>query len=423
MNLIRVFLLLVVLLVLTLCSFKVWSIEQTKRSIKEDQIELSKIKYGIFSVDKWKQIISSILAKKVEEINFNPDQKTELRIKISKFLTNTIEDFESRYYEEKSQSIGGIVQGLIVGVTGMFDQIKNDIPVFTDQIVEFLSEKNNREKVKAFIMDKLSEYADRTFSRIDYTEHNRILSKYQKGDRKKTIIALEGEIDKLNKAETTFFMIGLLVLSICILMLVITSQPTKTEFVLQTLICMILLSTGLILPMIEIDARIESMSFSLLGEEVTFQDQVLYYKNKSILEVVSLMLTQNKLNVYFVGLLVVTFSVLFPITKLIASIAYVFNSNLRRNSIARFFVFRTGKWSMADVMVVAIFMSYIGFSGILTEQLEQLEGLSQKIEILTTNKSALQVGFFSFTSFALLSLLVSHKIQYKNATHNINQNE
>ncbi len=69
---------------------------------------------------------------------------------------------------------------------------------------------------------------------------------------------------------------------------------------------------------------------------------------------------------------------------------------------------------MADVMVVAIFMSYIGFSGILTEQLNQLEGLTNKIDILTTNKSSLQIGFFLFTSFAILSLLVSQKLQFQN---------
>ena len=39
------------------------------------------------------------------------------------------------------------------------------------------------------------------------------------------------------------------------------------------------------------------------------------------------------------------------------------------NKIVRFLVFKSGKWSMADVMVVAIFMSYIGFTGIISSQL------------------------------------------------------
>jgi hypothetical protein len=177
----------------------------------------------------------------------------------------------------------------------------------------------------------------------------------------------------------------------------------------------VLLAAGIFLPMIEIDARIDEMSFTLLGEPVSFTDQVLYFKSKSILEVVRLMLTQGKWDVFGVGVLVLMFSVLFPVTKLCSSMIYVFNTRLRTSKFIRFMVFRTGKWSMADVMVIAIFMSYIGFSGILTEQLSQLEGLTRSLDILTTNKSSLQVGFFLFTSFAILSLLVSHRLQYKKA--------
>ncbi len=65
---------------------------------------------------------------------------------------------------------------------------------------------------------------------------------------------------------------------------------------------------------------------------------------------------------------------------------------------------------MADVMVVAIFMSYIGFSGIVSEQLGQLEGLAKNADILTTNQSSLQTGFFMFAAFVLLSLAISQRI-------------
>jgi hypothetical protein len=76
-------------------------------------------------------------------------------------------------------------------------------------------------------------------------------------------------------------------------------------------------------------------------------------------------------------------------------------------------IFRTGKWSMADVMVIAIFMAYIGFSGIISEQLRQIESITQSIDILTTNRSSLMSGFFAFTSFAIVSLLISHKLHYE----------
>lgn len=66
---------------------------------------------------------------------------------------------------------------------------------------------------------------------------------------------------------------------------------------------------------------------------------------------------------------------------------------------------------MADVMVVAIFMAYIGFSGILGEQLTQLKNISSTLDIITTNNSALQSGFFAFTAFALLSLLLAGRLK------------
>jgi hypothetical protein len=153
------------------------------------------------------------------------------------------------------------------------------------------------------------------------------------------------------------------------------------------------------------------MNLSLLGEQIHFKDQVLYYKSKSILEVINLMLSKGGIDLFLVGLLVFLFSVLFPLLKLISTIIFVVNDKSRKNTLLNFLVFKTGKWSMADVLVVAIFMAYLGFSGILTEQLGQLEHLSEKIEILTTNKSQLQVGFYAFFSFTILGLFISTKLQ------------
>ncbi|HYC84987.1 MAG TPA: paraquat-inducible protein A, partial [Chryseosolibacter sp.] len=205
----------------------------------------------------------------------------------------------------------------------------------------------------------------------------------------------------------------MLVTLVTAIYIAVVRLTTQTDYLLLTLVSFVLLATGLVLPMIEIDARISSLSFTLLGESVTFKDQVLYYKSKSILEVVQLMLTQDRVDVLLVGVLVFVFSVLFPIAKLLASMVYMYSARSRDNRTVRFLIFQTGKWSMADVMVIAIFMSYIGFSGIITEQLRQIETIAGNIDILTTNKSSLLSGFFCFTSFAIISLLISHKLQFQ----------
>jgi uncharacterized paraquat-inducible protein A len=125
------------------------------------------------------------------------------------------------------------------------------------------------------------------------------------------------------------------------------------------------------------------------------------------------MFSQSRVDVLLVGVLVFVFSVLFPMFKQMASVVFVFSDRARTNKIVRFMVFKTGKWSMADVMVIAIFMSYIGFSGIITEQLKQIESMAASIEILTTNKSSLLTGFYFFTSFAIFSLSISQKIEFQ----------
>jgi len=57
--------------------------------------------------------------------------------------------------------------------------------------------------------------------------------------------------------------------------------------------------------------------------------------------------------------------------------------------------------------VVAIFMSFVGFQGILDDQLASLESYrSDNFNIITTNKSNLQPGYLLFVAFVLYNLVL-----------------
>ena len=62
---------------------------------------------------------------------------------------------------------------------------------------------------------------------------------------------------------------------------------------------------------------------------------------------------------------------------------------------------------MADVMVLAIFMAYIGFNGIIDSQFGQLSSSGQELVILTTNGTSLQPGYYLFLTYTLLALFLS----------------
>ncbi|MBT1704731.1 paraquat-inducible protein A [Chryseosolibacter indicus] len=406
----KTIILIVLVVIITFLSFSIYQIENERRILKEDLIELSKVKYGLFNIDEWKKILATIITKKVDELNFTNENRKQMKEKISSFLYKIIDDFEARYNKEKSRTLKGMFERSFTSFFGAFNTIRKDVPQFTDQIIAFLNDKQNRKAVRGYIIEKLNEYADNTFDKIDYTTVNTILARHQYTTRDEAITGLVSRIDDLDLRSKPYKISILIIALTAIVWVFISKAFSKSQYVLLILISLLLLVTGLLLPMIEIDARISSMSFTLLGETISFKDQVLYYKSKSILEVVSLMLLQSRIDVLIVGVLVLIFSVLFPVLKQMASVLFVYNNHARTSKIVRFMVFKTGKWSMADVMVIAIFMSYIGFSGIITEQLKQIQSMTNSLEILTTNKSSLLTGFFFFTAFAIFSLSISQKI-------------
>jgi uncharacterized membrane protein (DUF485 family) len=84
---------------------------------------------------------------------------------------------------------------------------------------------------------------------------------------------------------------------------------------------------------------------------------------------------------------------------------------LRANAVVGFFALRSAKWSMADVLVVAIFMAYIGFSGLIASQLSGIADAGSGVRVITTDGTALQIGFFMFLGFVIASLFVSAKLE------------
>lgn len=183
---------------------------------------------------------------------------------------------------------------------------------------------------------------------------------------------------------------------------------TTAMFWLLALTLMILLSTGVTTPMIDMEAKIKTFKFMLFDHPVEFHDQVLYFQSKSIQDVFWIMIRHKDFEMKVVGVLMVCFSIVFPACKLLSSLIYFYNPRrLRENQLISFFVKKSGKWSMADVLVVAIFMAFIGFNGIINSQMEDLRTTGEAVNVLTTNGTNLQPGFYLFLTYTLLAMFFS----------------
>ncbi len=114
-----------------------------------------------------------------------------------------------------------------------------------------------------------------------------------------------------------------------------------------TVTSLIILYPGLTEPILQIKIAPE---LPLIGK-TTFYEQT-----QSILQTVeTLYKTNNKL----VGILILLFSVIIPVTKGLIILSVLLVKDLKYKMKLYKFVFAIGKWSMADVFVVGVFIAFL----------------------------------------------------------------
>jgi hypothetical protein len=376
---------------------------------KNDYAELNHVKYGLFSVEEWKRQLAVILTEEINTLYLSKTTERELRKHIEVLLNALIDKVYNKIREGNLGSAEGWAKQTFINIFISLEDIKKGIPEYADAIIHEMTKSETRGQIKTILNEQLKQYFNQTFDTQDTSQVSRILLRTDSKD-------IESARIKLNKAISVKHdliskeAILLIILSVILCSLSgFSRQPlAPSRYILLILSLIMLLIAGVTTPMIDLEAKISQMSFVLMGHPIHFENQVLYFQSKSILDVFWIMITHKDIQMKFVGVLLITFSIFFPLLKIVSSLGYYYNYHrARENPVIKFFVLKSGKWSMADVMVVAIFMAYIGFNGIITSQLDQLSSASQELVILTTNGTSLQPGFYLFLTYTLLALFLS----------------
>ena len=288
--------------------------------------------------------------------------------------------------------------------------IKRGIPEYANAMMKELSSPRTEKEIKSMLKSNVDKYMSETFDKQDDSLRQALVAKFGGGNEQRAEAVLEKKLDRGHDftAERSWILIGLSVA--LFILLGLTKKPLHPpEYFLLTLTLFVLMGVGIMTPMIDMEAKISELSFVLFDHEVIFKDQVLFFQSKSILDVFHIMITHKELQMKLVGVLLVTFSVIFPLFKLLSSMAYYYDyCSARSKKLVQFFVLKSGKWSMADVLVVAIFMAYIGFNGIVNSQLKNMREAGESINIMTTNGTSLQPGYYVFLTYTILALFLSN---------------
>lgn len=125
-----------------------------------------------------------------------------------------------------------------------------------------------------------------------------------------------------------------------------------------------------------------------------------------------------------VAALIFGFSVCIPLLKSILVTAAYFTKSLNVERKLLSFVGAIGKWSMADVFVVAVFLAIMSTDHGETADTESFSvfGFEISVDISTQTLSAVGEGFYYFTAYCLLSLIAT-QLMLSSATRQVNKAE
>jgi len=178
---------------------------------------------------------------------------------------------------------------------------------------------------------------------------------------------------------------------------------------LAALVC---LGIGLFTPILEISAFERDLSipvkvkteFLSLDIDYTAKfegEMYFYYQSKSIVELIGLLLEQRN---WVVGISILVFSLLFPLGKTLFTLLSLLRPELIQRPLFSFFIFKTSKWSMADVFVAAIFLSFLAFNNMQT-------GIQTDSNVLW--------GLYYFLAYCVLAILSAVLLQKQQALSEI----
>jgi len=420
----KILLVLSTILVMVLAYLSVTLIDKghNAKIYKSEYATLHSSEFGMFNSDEWTSKIIEIMNSKIDNFSINnPSNKEEIKGYISTAIDTLISEAKRAVKERNTHkrgfldSILGSTKQMITDSIIDFEDLRNRIPEFTNRVIKEIEKPKNQARAKTVLKEKVKEFMSNNVQKhTDMTAFNTVLERYHVNTLEECNTILDNKRKALEIDMNNTMKIMLIMAFIIIATVFLYGTLNSFTLLLLSSTTVILLISGIFLPMLDIEAKIAQLNFTILDGTVVFHNQILFFQSKSISDLVSLLLDSDKLKMKFVGVLLIMFSVIFPTLKLISTTLYYYSKSIiGNNPITRFFALKSTKWSMADVFVVSIFMAYLGLDGVVSNELKKLEGKGDPVNIITTNGTHLEVGFFLFLSFVLTSFVLAYLVQKK----------
>ena len=389
-----------------------------RRLVRTDLAEITHVRYGILSADQWRTIIGPMLNAQVDKLDLK-GQSRSLRPMVERSLYALLDNIKTQMTSPNAKASDMPGGGNPMLVNMIIGALRPHVPEYTDVVMKELTKPETQKSFKDSIRSVLDNAVKDTFSPTDMTTYNAILRRYGCNETGTGVAACEvtlgKQIEDADKKLTRYYL-TVLASSALGFILLMAGRPTlsRSAVVVLMLFCIAMLAGGVLSPMLEVEVRVTKLDATLLGTPIEFREQSLYYRSKTVLEVCKTLIQMGRPEMTLVGVLVILFSVVFPALKMLALSACLFRpSLLRTNRLVKLLAFELSKWSMADVMALAIFMSFVAFNGLIGSAWDGLRDMPnvQQVQI-PTNASQILPGYYLFIGFCVSSILLSKKLEH-----------
>jgi hypothetical protein len=392
-----------------------FGVERSLAPLKTDLAELRSIRFGLLDPSNWRDPLASAVARELSRMARDEAARTEVRQAVSDAIARGIEANGDKLIERLREStppaiwrLSGIETAIARTMQSLAqsETVRASTQRLTDEALAGLDRPASLASIEAMVRKRLDEaLAGQADPQAAARDRARV-AKHGGGDRELAQQRLTASIAAGSRLQG--WLLAALAIVVMPLLFLAASPPgrstldTRIPRAVIAVAALALLPIALALPMIEVEARLIALRIELSGQWLEFHDQVLFYNSKSVWAIAAGLIALGKAGSAAIGVMILGLCAVLPIAKFGALAWTTLRGRAPRSRLSHWLVTSSGKWSMADVFVIAIFMAFIGLNGLAEYQFDRIGLLAPGSE--SDNATRLGVGLYLFVAHVLIGI-------------------
>lgn len=144
-----------------LCAQVIWKSALNQQN-KQDAAELNDIKYGLFSVNMWKERLAVIIAEEINELSLTRTSATQLKAHVEIQLNGLIDNVDKKIREKNKGTAKGWMNQAFINAFVSIKDIKEGIPEYADAIIVQMTKAQTEHHFKNIVNKRIEKYFDKT---------------------------------------------------------------------------------------------------------------------------------------------------------------------------------------------------------------------------------------------------------------------